>query len=170
VALVVTLLVLRPERILARWDPSTGTALFRVEIWRSALHMIADHPVLGLGMDNFLYAYQGGYMEPSAWREPSISHPHNWVLDFWIQLGLPGLVLAVALICWTIAAALRLVRTGEPESKTIGATALALTAVFLTHGSVDNSYFLVDSAVLWWVIIGMLVVAKENPSPPLAKP
>ena len=37
-------------------------------------------------------------MLPEAWREPNISHPHNWVLDFWIQMGVLGLVAGTALI------------------------------------------------------------------------
>jgi O-antigen ligase len=170
VVVVLLLVTLPTERTLARWDPETGTALFRVEIWRSALHMIADHPLFGLGMDNFLYAYQGGYMEPAAWREPNISHPHNWILDFWIQLGLPGLVVALALICWSIVTAVRMIRLSDPTSRTIGAAALGVTVVFLTHGSVDNSYFLVDSATIWWIIVALLLIGNADDARPKQSP
>ena len=146
-------------RILGRLDPASGTAFFRIEIWQAALHMIADHPIFGLGLDNFLYAYQGGYMLPEAWREPNISHPHNWVLDFWIQMGLFGLAAAAALVLWTVRIAISLVRAG-PNSvdRALGATALGITVSFLVHGSVDNGYFLVDLATLWWIVVALLVI------------
>ena len=54
--------------------------------------MIGDHPLLGVGLDNFLYAYRSHYVLPTAWEEFNLSHPHNVVLDFWLRLGLPGLM------------------------------------------------------------------------------
>jgi O-antigen ligase len=159
-----TLAVLPHERTFGRLDPTTGTALFRVEIWRSALHMIADHPLLGLGMDNFLYAYQDGYMRPEAWREPNISHPHNWVLDFWIQLGISGLITACALIVWTIRACGDLLRSADTLRRIVGAGALGAAVDLLVHGFVDNSYFLVDSATIWWIFVGLLTVLRTPAS------
>ncbi len=155
------------DRILGRWDPASGTALFRIDIWKASLNMIADHPVLGLGLDNFLYAYQGGYMLPEAWREPNISHPHNWVLDFWIQMGILGLVVVGLLVIWCVRASLLLVRSGGPPlDRAVGAAALGVTATFLLHGSVDNSYFLVDLATLWWVMVALLVIRYPQSEPP----
>ena len=55
-----------------------------------------DHLWLGVGPDNFLYSYRSGYILPAAWRDPSLNHPHNVVLDWWTRLGLPGLALAAA--------------------------------------------------------------------------
>ncbi|HZT08202.1 MAG TPA: O-antigen ligase family protein [Chloroflexota bacterium] len=151
------------DRISERWDPASGTALSRVQIWTAAARMIADHPILGVGMDNFLYAYRGGYMLPESWREPNISHPHNWIMDFWLQLGIPGLAAFAASMGWTISAALRIARAGAASiDRQLGAAALGTTAILLTHGFVDNSYFLVDLATLWWVMIGLLIVRDAD--------
>ena len=68
-----------------------GTSFFRVALWKSTLEMIRDHPWFGVGPDNFLYAYRGRYLRPEAWQEPSLSHPHNVMLDFAARLGLIGL-------------------------------------------------------------------------------
>ena len=52
--------------------------------------MIADRPITGVGLDNFLYSYRGKYISPDAWQDPNISHAHNLILDFSSRLGLPG--------------------------------------------------------------------------------
>ena len=54
--------------------------------------MIRDHPLFGVGLDNFLYAYRGRYILDAAWQEPNLNHPHNIILDFATRLGLLGLL------------------------------------------------------------------------------
>src|SRR5262249_19852047 len=51
----------------------------RIYVWRSALHMIRDHPLAGVGPDNFLYYYSAwGFRQlanhpplPSGWSLPA---------------------------------------------------------------------------------------------------
>ena len=145
----VVVLLLRPERV---FSPTTTS--IRVLLWDSSVQMLADHPVLGVGLDNFLYLYspdhaERPYMHPDAWREASLSHPHNVVLDWWLSLGLPGL----AALAYTLAVFARHAR--RPRTP----LALGLTAAFaatLAHGQIDNSYFLADLAALWWLQLGLL--------------
>ena len=161
-ASVLALLVLPAERTTARLDPETGTGLFRLQIWEASVHMVADHPLLGIGLDNYLYRYRGGYMLPEAWEEPDISHPHNWVLDFWLQLGFVGLLSAIALIAWSGVIGRRLLRRESPYDRTIGAAVIGLLVEMLVHGAVDNSYFLVDAAVVWWMALGVLALRSSR--------
>ena len=58
--------------------------------------MIANHPLRGVGLDGFLYAYRSRYVLPSAWEEPNLSHPHNLLLDAWTRLGLAGVAVVVS--------------------------------------------------------------------------
>ena len=60
---------------------TSGTGFFRIKLWHSAWRMALDHPALGVGPDNFLYAYRTRYVLPSAWQELNLSHPHNLILD-----------------------------------------------------------------------------------------
>ncbi len=160
--LVAAWVVLPSGRTTGRLDPTTGTALFRLQIWTSSLRMIADHPLLGVGLDNFLYQYHDGYMLPEAAEEPNISHPHNWLLNFWLELGLLGVVAAVGLLIWVGRTAWQLVRRpAAPGDRLLGVAAIGVFADTLVHGSLDNSYFLVDAAVLWWLIIALLVIRSQ---------
>ena len=114
---VIGLLALfRTQRFADLLNFRTGTSFVRLKLWRGAWQMALDHPLLGVGPDNFLYAYRTRDVLPSAWEELGLSHPHNIVLDTWTRLGLLG-VLAGA---WALIAGWlrgwRLFKTGASDS------------------------------------------------------
>lgn len=164
-ALVGLLVGSRVPALAGRLSLSGATTDFRVSLWKASVEMIRDHPWTGVGLDNFLYAYRGRYIRPEAWQEPSLSHPHNILLDFWSRLGILGLAAAI----WIQAAfwrlALRLFRRGQVISGrarpllyglmgTMGAT--------LAHGLVDQTYFLVDLAYVFMLTIGLVASLGEG--------
>ena len=155
-ALALSLLpVLGTERLRSLFDWTTGTTFIRVQLWQSTLAMIRDHPVFGVGPDNFLYQYRTRYILPTAFAEPNLSHPHNIVLDFWTRLGLPGLALLAALLVVFWRTALRLYRRlpeGDTRALVLGLMASMLAA--LAHGLIDNSFFLVDLAFVLMLTLG----------------
>ena len=133
-----------PERL----NPLRQTGGFRIDLWLSSLQMLHDHPLFGVGLDNFVYQYQN-YLREGAVAEPNLSHPHNWMLNFWLEMGLPGLIAFVWLI---VTFARRAVR----QRTWLAAGALGAMADMLTHGLIDNSYFLVDLAFLFWLILAIV--------------
>ena len=121
-----------------------GTAGIRLSLWRSSVQMALDHLWLGVGPDNFLYSYRSGYILPAAWRDPSLNHPHNVVLDWWTRLGLPGLALAAA---WLALGIRSLWRAAPSDALAVGA--LGAVAAALGHGLIDASYALPDLLLVW---------------------
>ena len=121
-----------------------GTAGIRLSLWRSSVQMALDHLWLGVGPDNFLYSYRSGYILPAAWRDPSLNHPHNVVLDWWTRLGLPGLALAAA---WLALGIRSLWRAATHDVIAVGA--LGAVAAALGHGLIDASYALPDLLIVW---------------------
>ncbi|MDP2726874.1 MAG: O-antigen ligase family protein, partial [Dehalococcoidia bacterium] len=162
-AAALVLLVALPFLSLGRLA-SVVTADQRLYVWQSAIQMIADKPWTGLGLDNFLYYYrEGGYMLPQAWAEPDVSHPHNILLDYWTRLG----VLGVASLAWLQISFWRrgLALYGRLKGRALQVVALALMASmvdFLVHGLLDNSYFLLDLAVIFWFTYGLMEVMKKE--------
>jgi O-antigen ligase len=150
-------------RITSMFDFSTedNTGVARTKIWTAALKIIGDHPFTGIGQDQFLYQ-DPRYGVPQL-RFFTTSHPHNWVLDFWLRLGLPGLLwLLVALtyffrqtyLLWT-----RLRGTAQ------GALVLGLMASmidFAVHGLLDMAYFTMDSALTFWLTIGLVTILDRQ--------
>jgi putative inorganic carbon (HCO3(-)) transporter len=139
-----------PERL----NPLRQTGGFRLDLWQSSLEMVRDHPLLGIGLDNFAYVYQA-YLREGAVAEPNLSHPHNWVLHMWLELGLLGLVAFV----WLVARFWRQVRMGT-ESRWLVAGAAGAMADLLVHGLLDNSYFLVDLAFIFWLCLALAAGAR----------
>lgn len=59
-------------------DPASG----RLDLWKLALRMIADDPLLGAGPLHFAHLAKDAH---------SNAHPHNWVLQIGAEWGLPAL-------------------------------------------------------------------------------
>lgn len=139
---------------------STGAESTRILIWRSSLRMALDHPVWGVGLDQFLTQYWPRYVDPAGWPERYTSHAHNLILDVWLRLGIPGLAAAAWLSVVVVkrgTAALR--STERSDAISIGAAAALVTG--FVHGMVDNGFFLPDLALLTWL---MVILLETKPS------
>jgi O-antigen ligase len=144
------------ERIRSLSDLSTGTGFLRLKLWEATLAMIRDHPLFGVGLDNFLYQYPR-YMLPEAWEEPDLSHPHNILLDWWSRLGILGVAALMWLLVGFFKRGLRLHRSLEDgELRVLVLGLMASMVDFLAHGLIDNSYFLVDLAFVFFLSVGIV--------------
>jgi O-antigen ligase len=146
----------RTPRFAGLLNFTAGTSFFRLKLWQGALHMALDHPWLGVGPDNFLYAYRTRYVLPSAWQELNLSHPHNIVLDLWTRLGVPGLIVGAWAIWAGARRAWRLVREADDVIWPIALGLLAGLAATVAHGMIDNSLFLVDLMAVFMLSLGLL--------------
>lgn len=160
----------------------------RLLLWQSALHMIRDHPLLGIGPDQFLYYYDpaysahpywipriGGHLTPAAFQ-PDLAQPHNLALDLWLSggvLGLVGFALVLGWLarsCWRVWRASRRAAAGRWTMRTALIVGVA-GGVFagLTHGMVDSAYFQPDLALLFWwsvAVAALLCVAPAGNATP----
>jgi putative inorganic carbon (hco3(-)) transporter len=159
-----------------------GSAELRPLLWLAALHMIQDHPLLGIGLDQFLYYYSSRYtahpywitvfnrQRTNVWREPNLSHPHNLPLELWLSGGLLALA-GFALVLGNVwQRCLRLWdagREGKPDASWRAAVAVGLGASLLAgivHGLVDSAYFAPDLALLFWWTVATLLVLEATPA------
>ncbi len=93
-------------------------------------------------------------------------HPHNFLLDFWISSGLPG-VLALAWLLWAFATIL--VRThhlcaGLRQGHVLQRLLIGIAGSMLAgliHGLVDNFYFAPDLAMIFWLFMGVVLVVQN---------
>jgi O-antigen ligase len=147
--------LLRHPRFASLLDTQGGTTFFRLKLWQATARMIRDHPLIGVGLDNFLYLYRGRYILPEAWQEPDLSHPHNILLDHWVRLGIFGVVVGVWLQAafWRITLPLRKLR--DPDGRALALGLMGVMADMLAHGLVDHSFFLIDLAFAFFLILAM---------------
>jgi O-antigen ligase len=156
-------LALQIPQIAGRIDPRSQTGLFRLHLWQASLNMIKEHLWFGVGLDNFLYAYRGRYILDAAWQEPNLNHPHNIFLDFGTRLGVLGLVTGVWLF-WEAGRrlwrrAVQVTAVWQPVLVGFGGSLVAI----LFHGLVDHSFFLVDLAYAFMLILGTAVWLTRLP-------
>ena len=74
----------------------------RLDIWTVGLNIIKEHLALGVGLDNFPYAYTKYFGQtPGISQEIGLNkNPHNIFLATLTELGIPGLILFLSLfIC-----------------------------------------------------------------------
>lgn len=120
----------------------------RLLIWHFTAERIAERPALGWGFDS-ARAIPGG-KQNLDWAEQAMPlHPHNAVLQIWLELGLGGGVLLGILVGWALS---RLGGSAWPRPDK--AAALAVTASLA--GVACLSYGVWQS---WWMAAMLLAVA-----------
>jgi O-antigen ligase len=77
------------------------------------------------------------------------------VLDFWLRLGLAGLVTLGALL-GALGWALVKIRNAPARAGSIAIGAAAALTGGVVHGLVDNSFFLPDLAALTWLCVALI--------------
>lgn len=145
-------------RFASVFDFTDGTNFIRLRLWESSLAMIEDFPITGVGLDQFLERYRGTYVKPDAIWDSQLNHPHNFILDVWLRLGIGGAIWLAFLAIAIGALSRRLLRmTLAPIERTLVIGALGALSALVAHGMVDNSLFVVDLALIFWLIVALLV-------------
>ncbi len=163
-AVFAVLLVTVGDRILD--TGSTGASSTRWLIWKASARMALDHPVWGVGLDQFYTQYWPRYVEPAGWPERYTSHAHNLFLDVWLRLGILGVVAVVGIGAIVGRQGIRILRSRRSaDAMALGALAALVTG--FVHGMVDNGFFLPDLAVLTWFAIALI---ERHESDPMASP
>ncbi|GAM69827.1 hypothetical protein JCM19236_5125 [Vibrio sp. JCM 19236] len=62
----------------------------RISLWKDAIELILDRPLIGSGLDSFMLHVLGKNMQP-----------HNFVLQFLVEWGIVGMLLIIAVIIFT---------------------------------------------------------------------
>ncbi|MCU0463561.1 MAG: O-antigen ligase family protein [Anaerolineae bacterium] len=155
------------DRFARALDFTQGTNFYRVRVMQSAWQMIEDHPLTGLGLDQFLYAFRDRYIYPDAWPEPNLSHPHNILLDFWVRLGILGVPLLLSFIgvlVWGLNAAYRQWRA-HPFWGWVVLGIIGAMVDTLVHGLLDNSIFVIDLALIFFALLAFTVALQRGKLP-----
>jgi O-antigen ligase len=114
-------------------------------------------------------------VDPAQCQEFYTAHPHNLILDYWLSLGIMGLLVLVWVLWRYFRVALVTVRrvgveaTPDPTARALTIGLLAGMVDFLVHGMVDNSYFLMDLAMIFWLSCGLLQLAGAGPEQRMAQ-
>lgn len=126
---------------------------------KSALQMIKDYPLTGIGINTFYHVYPQ-YQLPEA-REHLV-HAHNIFLQIGAEIGLFGLVtllwllIRVFKIGWET---LRRTKNNYLQALTIGL--LASLIAFLIDQEFDSTWWVGRLFIFFWVLLAVLLAARN---------
>lgn len=150
-----------PERVMAAMPEFVPDSFrHRLRIWAFVAEHIAERPLTGWGLDSSR-SIPGGSVK--TWtvveipgrpththhEEPLPLHPHNNLLQWWLELGLPGAVLAATLVVTILR---RIIHAPLDRDGTAASLALLATGLFIansSYGAFQN----------WWVGVEWLAAA-----------
>ena len=89
-------------------------------------------------------------------------YPHNIILNFWVELGIFGMILFVWLIGGFVVKAAMIGVDESSDDRYMALGLLGAMMVVIVHGVVDVPYFKNDLAVLFWVLVALLGVLLLN--------
>lgn len=135
------------------------TATFRRHLWESSILLLRERPLTGAGLDQFLYWYRSRYLLPEAWAEPDLSIPHSLLLNFWVNLGIFGVVILVAFqagfwrLWWQVR---QRASSADPLRLALLIGLAGSMADLLAHGLVDVGYFAINLAFVFFLLLALL--------------
>ena len=133
---------------------------YRLEVYRLCLHLIATHPLLGIGLGNFEAIF------PSV-RSPDLGmfgvweRAHSTPLELAVELGLPIFAAVAAVWLWAFSGLLRRTRRTTHRGPTI--IALAVLALGTLHSSVDFSLQIPGYAIVFVALVSIGLTAPPQP-------
>jgi O-Antigen ligase len=143
----------------------------RPVLWRAAVALWRERPLLGVGPDNFRRRYEAVVPAPPSGRsEDTRIHANSLYFETLADLGLAGLAALVAL---AVALARALRRHAEARSLA-GLGCAAAAAAFFVHGLLDYFFEFTPLFGLFWVTLGLTAAfeqgARASPAPPGSTP
>ncbi|NCD00638.1 O-antigen ligase family protein [bacterium] len=92
-----------------------------------------------------------------AWQPLEIYlYPHNIILNFWTELGIVGLIIFLIIINKYFFNSIKI------KSKKQSLLLISVMIVIVIHGLVDVPYFKNDLSLLFWTIISLLIIIKNE--------
>lgn len=150
----------------------------RIDIWQVAWRIVHDNPIVGVGLAQFPQVSPHYVLQPGALNYVSLIiekhiEVHNLYLQLWVEDGIVGLLLFIAVIVASLAAGWRAARRFDVQGD-VEMSALARAAILALIGMLTASFFLsnLEAGQLWVLLaLGPILAglaqrqARASPSP-----
>ena len=134
---------------------------WRQRVWVAAIQATGDFPYTGLGLGLFRRLGPQFYHFPIL--PADVGHAHNIWLHTGAEMGLPGLVVHLALWGMTAAQTLTAGRSGQPRRPLLMAAWWSLVA-FTVFGLTDAVALGAKTSLAWWMYLGLVALTAKPAS------
>ena len=135
----------------------------RVKIWQGASNMVAAHPVLGIGVNNFVSMFPR--YKPADY--PDNRYAHNSFLQMAAEVGIPGVLIFILFLFFIFKNSLGALNRSSSWIKDAGIGLWCGLLGFNVHAAVDTHLYSLVMAALFWLSAGILagycVVFAQKP-------
>ncbi len=130
----------------------------RVHLWHATVDLIGAHPFTGSGLANYQQEIGPYRAQLHDVIHQTHVYPDQLELDFWVELGIMGLIFLLGFLVELVRYLAPAVRAGPLSHPWAAALSLAWVGIF-AHGLVDSPYWKNDLSVEWWALAALVVVA-----------
>lgn len=139
-------------------EQAARTQLSRVVIWKTTLSLIADHPLLGVGLGAFPTAYTqydpaGGFFHVNA--------VHNDYLQLVSETGVVGGVLGLLFLVFAVRLSLRTLKSQSALGRSVALGSIVGGFGILVHSLVDFYLQSLMNALLFSLLIAFLLTVQR---------
>lgn len=128
----------------------------RIKLLESSYNMWKDHPILGVGLENWATAYQEAYILPDA-KERSLNIPHNVPAYFF---SATGTITGLSYLVYAFGVYMYLYKKMKQQHTNVIVPACMWALVALTiHGFVDAGIMMEDALRLYSGLLGITVAS-----------
>jgi len=136
------------------------SSFIRRLIWGETWQMLKHNWFFGAGLNG----YQTAILPYHLPTFEVFLYPHNFILNFWSELGILGLFsflwLSVSFLWKNVKDYFGKIKNGL-ENNFLNLTLIAVLIQILIHGLVDVPYFRNDLAIIFWLVMAMYVIQKN---------
>lgn len=128
----------------------------RFEIWGSALGIIRDYPLTGVGLNMFRYRSVRDQYPAPGYAASVLPHAHNEILQVGSDVGIPGMILFIG---WHITLVLVVWRTWRAGDTFLRAVCISAAAGLLAHSifGLADAITLFDRFIFaYWLLVALV--------------
>ncbi|MBX4191269.1 MAG: O-antigen ligase family protein [Candidatus Doudnabacteria bacterium] len=125
---------------------SDASSSAHYELLKVGFNKVTHSPIFGNGLAGFRTT-----QAESGYAGEILNYPHNFLLNFWLELGILGLISFI----WIIILAFY---KASQNNRELALAVSVYLIIVLIHGLVDVPYFKNDLSVLFWFMLSLLYI------------
>lgn len=147
------------NRILTIGNTADSSNAYRLYIWTSAVHMIRDFGLtgIGLGPGNFTPLY-ADYCDPNA---AVAQHSHMLYLEVWLEMGVLGIVSFLCMYLGVLRRGIRAMKHADPLLRYVLIACVSSLAGVSFVGAAEYIWFYPRVMFAFFILIGVTLAAVK---------